>query len=185
MKKGGRTVQRDGKIPGSISIEQRPKEVDERRKTGHWETDNVIGRQTDHTALSVTVERILKITLLTKLADRSAYTKREALRTRLTPLPTQLRKTLTADNGKENTYHQGVTEDLSMAVYFCHAYHSWEKGTVENTNGRIRRFIPKGVSIDAISDQQIRAVERRLNNTPRKCLGFLTPYEKMVEVLTR
>ena len=69
-------------------------------------------------------------------------------------------------------------------MFFCHAYHSWEKGTVENTNGRIRRTIPKGVSMDNISKGQIKELEYRLNSTPRKCLGYLTPYEKMTEVLS-
>lgn len=69
-------------------------------------------------------------------------------------------------------------------MFFCHAYHSWEKETVENTNGRIRRFIPKGKSIDDLTDKQIKQVEIRLNSTPRKCLGYLTPYEKMDQVLS-
>ena len=88
-------------------------------------------------------------------------------------------KTLTADNGAENTNHQEIARVLQLFMYFFHAYHSWEKGTVENTNGRIRRYIPKGVSIDTISEEYIAALENKLNNTPRKCLQYLTPYEKM------
>ena len=72
-----------------------------------------------------------------------------------------------------------------MQVFFCHAYHAWGKGTVENTIGRIRRYVPKGESIDEFSDEQIAALEYKLNHTPRKCLGFLTPYEKMMEVLSK
>jgi len=64
-------------------------------------------------------------------------------------------------------------------MYFCHPYHSWEKGTVENTNGRIRRYIPKGVSIDTITDAYLAALEEKLNNTPRKCLQYKPPYEMM------
>lgn len=185
MKSGGRTVHREGKIPGSVSIDLRPKEVDLRITIGHWETDNIIGKQTDTTVLSTTVERVTRMTLVDKLADRSATAKTGALTKRLGRLPQNVRVSLTADNGKENSYHQQITQNLGMSVYFCHAYHSWEKGTVENTNGRIRRFIPKGISIDTIPDEQIKAIEHTLNNTPRKCLGFLTPYEKMIEVLTR
>lgn len=92
--------------------------------------------------------------------------------------------TLTADNGAENTNHQELKQSLDLDVYFCHAYHSWEKGTVENTNGRIRRVIPKGFSLDDLTEGEIKELEYRLNSTLRKCLGFLTPYEKMVEVLT-
>lgn len=184
MKKGGRTVHREGKIPGAVSIDQRPKEVDKRSMIGHWETDNVIGKLTDITALSVTVERKTRITLITKLADRTAESKTVALFQRLVVFPEKARQTITADNGKENSYHYRISKHLTMAMFYCHSYASWEKGTVENTNGRIRRFIPKGISIDTITDEQIATLEAKLNNTPRKCLGFLTPYEKMVEVLT-
>lgn len=180
MKKGGRKVQRASKIPGAVSIDQRPKEVEARNEVGHWETDNVIGRQTDKSALSVTVERLTRLTLLS-LISRSAESKTEGLIKRLVTLP---RVTLTADNGAENTNHRELKQSLGLDVFFCHAYHSWEKGTVENTNGRIRRFLPKGVSIDTLTESQVKELEYRLNSTPRKCLGFLTPYEKMLEVLT-
>ena len=183
MKKGGRRVQRASKIPNAISIDQRPESVNLRKEIGHWETDNVIGKQTDKSALSVTVERITKATLLS-LTDRSSEGKSAVLISRLSQFPERIRLTLTADNGAENTNHQEITDNLGMDVFFCHAYHSWEKGTVENTNGRIRRFIPKGMSIDQFTDEYIRELEYRLNSTPRKCLGYLTPYEKMLEVLT-
>lgn len=175
-KLGGRKVFRHGKIPFSVSIEKRPSSILRRNRIGHWETDNVIGKQTDKTALSVTVERKILFTLLTRLLDRSATTKRHALVTRLTGYPT---KTLTADNGKENSHHQTIARELNLLMYFCHSYASWEKGTVENTNGRIRRYIPKGVSIDSVSDETIAAIEEKLNHTPRKRLSFLTPCEKM------
>lgn len=179
MKQNGRSVRRHSKIPEAKSIDLRPKIVEERKQIGHWETDNIIGKQTDDTALSVTVERMTRITILTKLKDRTARIKTMALVTRLGVLPKALRETLTADNGSENTNHQEIAMALGMQVYFCHAYHSWEKGTVENTNGRIRRYTPKGVSIDNISDEYITALEERLNTTPRKCLQYLTPYEMM------
>lgn len=175
-KLGGRKVLRHGKIPFAVSIEQRPKSILQRKRVGHWETDNVIGKQTDKTALSVTVERKILFTLLTKLSDRSAHTKRQALVTRLSRYPT---KTLTADNGRENSDHQAIARELNLLMYFCHSYASWEKGTVENTNGRIRRLIPKGISIDTISEKTILAIEEKLNHTPRKRLSFLTPCEKM------
>lgn len=183
MKKEGRRVQRASKIPNAISIDQRPKVVDLRKRIGDWETDNILGKLTDKTALSVTVERVTKLTLVS-LADKSAYSKTKALIKRLGKFPKRARITLTADNGGENTYHQEIKQTLKLDVFFCHAYHSWEKGTVENTNGRIRRFIPKGVSLDTLKEDQIKELEYRLNSTPRKCLNYLTPYEKMMEVLS-
>lgn len=182
MKKGGRSVQKASKIPNAASIDQRPEAVAKRVELGHWETDNVIGKQTDKTALSVTVERIVKLTLLAKV-PKSADGKTKAMVKQLTAYPEDIRKTVTTDNGAENTKHQDITGALNMAVYFCHPYHSWEKGTVENTNGRIRRFIPKGLSMNDISEKKIKAVEYWLNNTPRKCLQYLTPYEKMQQIL--
>lgn len=184
MKKLGRSVHRDSKIPGSISIDLRPEVVNLRSRVGDWETDNIIGQQTDKTALSVTVERLTKLTLLTKLLDRLAVTKRDALVRRLGVFPKEIRLTLTTDNGAENSNHKEISEALNLLMFFCHAYHSWEKGTVENTNGRIRRYIPKGISIDIFPEEYIKEVERRINSTPRKCLGYLTPYEKMNQVLS-
>lgn len=179
MKKFGRSVHRLGKIPEAVSIEKRPKHVATRKQIGHWETDNVVGKSSDTTTLSVTVERKTRYTILTKLANRKAATKAAALIRRLRGFPEDARRSITADNGLENVRHQDVTRDTGMPVYFCHAYHSWEKGTVENTNGRIRRYIAKGVSLDNISEETIRYVEAVLNATPKKCLHFLTPYEMM------
>lgn len=187
MSKGGRKVRNEysGKIPGAISIDLRPQVVSDRVEVGHWETDNVIGRQTDRSALSTTVERTLLFALVDKLTDRSARAKVDTVVKGLSNFPESLRKTITEDNGSENSYHLELAERLELDVFFCHAYHSWEKGTNENTNGRLRRYIPKGVSIDGITEEQVKAIERRLNSTPRKKLGYLTPYEKMNEVLSK
>ena len=178
MKYLGRRVRRHGKIPFAVSIEKRPQSIHARKRIGHWETDNIIGCQSDKTALSVTVERKTRFTILTRLSNRKAITKTTALIARLKIYP---RKSLTLDNGKENSHHRIIAKALRLSVYFCHSYASWEKGTVENMNGRIRRYIPKGVSIDSISDETIAAIEEKLNHTPRKCLAFLTPYEKMAK----
>lgn len=185
MKKGGRRVARLGRIPGAVSIDLRPKEALNRTTAGHWETDNLEGIRSDRSVVSATVERLTRITHLTKLADRGAEEKAKAITSKLESYPQRIRRTLTGDNGKENSNHQEIKEILSIDVYFCHAYHSWEKGTVENTIGRIRRFIPKGTSVDEIPQEYITVLEEKLNNTPRKCLGFLTPYEKMLEVLSQ
>jgi IS30 family transposase len=185
MKKKGRHVHKDSRILEAVSIDKRPKDVEQRKQIGHWESDNVIGKQTDKTALSTTVERVLKITLVSKLERKTADAKLKALFARMAMLPEILRNTMTVDNGSENAHHKQITQSLGMDVYFCHAYHSWEKGTNENTNGRLRRYIPKGISIDTISEKEIAAIEWKLNTTPRKCLNFKTPYEALQEYLTR
>lgn len=142
MKKNGRSIHRDGKIPGSISIDLRPEMVAARKRVGDWETDNMEGKKTDTSVVSATVERLARLTLLDKLPNRSAQTKTRTVALRLLGYPKSARKTLTADNGKENSYHEQMKKVTKLNVFFCHAYHSWEKGTVENTIGRIRRFIP-------------------------------------------
>ena len=177
MKKGGRRIQRLGKIPEAVSIDKRPKYILKRKQAGHWETDNMEGLRTDESVVSVTVERVARITRLTKLTDRKAGTKTDALVDRLSTEPNILRRTLTADNGKENSEHKVITAQLSLPMFFCHAYHSWEKGSVENTVGRVRRFIPKSTSVDTITQSGLSVIEEKLNNTPRKCLGYLTPNE--------
>lgn len=185
MKKDGRHVHREGRIPEAVSIDKRLRIVAKRKQIGHWESDNVIGCQTDKTALSTTVERVLKVTLLSKLEAKTADAKTKVLFMRMARLPEKVRRTMTVDNGSENANHKEITESLGMNVYFCHAYHSWEKGSVENSNGRVRRFIPKGVSIDSIDEKTIQMIEWTMNNTPRKCLGFRTPYEALQEYLTK
>src|SRR3989338_10886397 len=185
MKKGGRHVHTDSRIPEAVAIDKRSRVVDRRKQIGHWETDNVLGKQTDKTALSVTVERKIKVTLLSKLTAKTANEKTRKLFIRMAQLPENLRRTMTADNGPENANHKEISNSLGLLMYFCHAYHSWERGTVENTNGRIRKFIPKGISMDLIDEKTIQIIEWKLNTTPRKCLGFRTPYEKLQKYLQR
>lgn len=183
MKKEGRKVKRSSKIPGAISIDKRPKSIDTRKHQGHWETDLMEGKKTDRSVICASVERLTRLVVLTKMPDKKAQSKVNSLISRLTVYPKRFRKTLTMDNGSENTYHQQIKTYTGMNSYFCHPYHSWEKGTVENTIGRLRRFIPKGSSIDEISEEYLKLVEDRMNNTPRKCLGFMTPLEMKLHVL--
>lgn len=183
MKKEGRKVDRESRISEAVSIDKRATTIQSRTEYGHWESDNVIGRQTNKTALSVTVERTLRLTIMSKLKTKTADEKAKVLFERLAIYPELLRQTMTFDNGSENARHMLLREGLDMLMYFCHAYSSWEKGSVENMNGRIRRFIPKGLSMDTISEKDIAAIEWQLNNTPRKCLGWKTPLESLHEIL--
>ena len=180
----GRKLQRlSRKIPASISIENRPSEVTARIVPGHWETDLIIGRAKDKGALSVTVERVTRITIMSKLDERTAPFKVKNLIERLSTYPAFMLKTMTTDNGSENNLFQVITDRLGVEYFFAHAYASWEKGTVENTNQRIRRYIHKGESIDELSHKAVEQLEDYLNNTPRKCLNFMTPNEKMRQLL--
>ena len=174
--KGHRHTHRDPHIPERISIHERPMVVQQRQQLGHWESDGVIARNST-AALHVIVERKTLLTKITKLPRCTARATRAALNRRLSHYPQHARRTITYDNGKENVKHQRVNKVLGTKSFFCEPYHSWEKGTVENTIGLIRRVFPKKTKFDAISTAQIKHLERRLNNRPRKLLNYKTPSE--------
>lgn len=129
------------------------------------------------------MERKTRFTHLRLLSDKSAQRKAESVFESLGIYPYRFRRIITTDNGAENRNHHDVTERLGTPVYFCNPYHSWEKGTVENTVGRVRRFLPKGKSLDTVSSEMVTAVEVQLNSTRRKCLGYKTPAEALHEDL--
>lgn len=173
--KGMRTVQRIFK-PKGPSIDQRPKEVEARNVIGHWEGDSLVSRHST-VGLNTLVERKTGLVFITKIHDGTAVATGRAVVNRLNVLPTAFRKTLTVDNGHENANYQELVEELQISCYFAHPYHSWERGTNENTNGLIRWYFPKGTDFATISDEAIRTVEVALNNRPRKRLGWRTPLE--------
>ena len=167
---------RKSHIPNRISIEERPEHIERRQQPGHWESDTISSRKSKD-SLVVTVERKTRLTLLSKIEQRLAEEVKNSLVWRLEAFPVHLRRSITYDNGTENTLHEKVNEQLGTVSYFCHPYASWEKGTIENTNGLIRRFFPKKTDFSKISQDDVKFVEFLLNNKPRKCLNYLTPNE--------
>ncbi len=174
--KGHRHTHRDSHIPERISILHRPEMVQQRRQLGHWESDTVIARHSK-AALHVVVERKTRLTKITKIDGCTAQATRSALNRRLSQYPKMARRTITYDNGKENVQHVQVNKVLGTRSFFCEPFHSWEKGTVENTIGLIRRVFPKKTKFDTVSINHIKKLERQLNNRPRKSLSFKTPNE--------
>ena len=168
--------ERKTKIPHRIPIEARPASVAGRHIFGHWEGDSLISRKS-RTSLNVLVERKSRLLQLTRLPQKTAEATRQAVLTRLGGLPPKARRTLTLDNGTENTLHQELTAALGLRCYFAHPYASWERGACENTNGLIRWYLPKGTDFSTINEEQLMHIETLLNNRPRKCLGFKTPIE--------
>jgi IS30 family transposase len=163
------------RIPRRISIRHRPDAVQSRQEPGHWETDLVVGPGSS--ALQVLVERQSRYTRLSFIPQRTAAASRVALTHLLESLPAFLRRSITYDNGTENAEHLTLNEDFDLKSYFCEPYHSWEKGTVENTNGLIRRFIPKRTLLSSLSLSSIVLLENWLNDRPRKVLNYQTPRE--------
>jgi IS30 family transposase len=162
--------------PKGLCIDERPKEVEERKVIGHWETDSMISRQSTF-GLNTVVERKTGLVFITKIENTKAEATKNTLVQRLSTLPEEFRKTITSDNGSENFLYDLVQLELNILWFFAHAYHSWERGTNENTNGLIRWYFPKGTDFATISDEAIKAVENALNNRPRKRLGWKTPLE--------
>jgi len=163
-------------IPERISIKERPQKVQSRKEPGHWETDTAVSRQS-LAALQVSTERKTRLTKLSKLPRKGAHAMSTSLTRRLARYPKWFRRSITYDNGTENTDHVRTNKILGTKSYFCEPFHSWERGTVENTIGIIRRFFPKKTDFAKVSKNRINAIERWLNHRPRKCLGFLTPLE--------
>lgn len=164
-------------IPDRVCISHRPENVQDRHTVGHWESDNMIGSKSDTLRLSVEVERKTRFSVLS-LVGRSALEKNKSL-AKLNTLHPAFIKSVTLDNGSENSKYNHVFDTNIVPVYFCNPYHSWEKGTVENTIGRIRTILPKKRSLDSTTHQDIQLIQDWMNNTPRKCLNWLTPSEAL------
>lgn len=177
----GRKV-RKTKIPNRIPIEARPKAVDSRRYYGHWEGDTMESQKSPPVLNSLT-ERKSRFLLLTKLDRKAAGETKRAIVGRLAGLPPALRRTITLDNGTENTLHEEITAEIGARCYFARPYASWQRGTNEQTNGMVRWYLPKGTDFRNITEEEIMAVESRINNRPRKCLKYKTPLEVFTRVV--
>ena len=171
-----------GYIPNRVDIEERPAIVDLKERFGDLEIDTVIG--SNHKGALVTInDRLTSKVWIRKLSGKDAAPL--ALKTieALQPIK-DLIHTITADNGKEFAKHQEIAKELQISFYFYKPYHSWERGANENTNGFIRQYIPKGTDFSEIIDEFVSWIENKLNNRPRKRLGYLTPNEKFNLLLT-
>ena len=166
-----------------LSIEERPKEVEDRIIPGHWEGDIIIGGGAAQTALGTLVERTTRYVLLIPLKSKKAVDVRKAFAREVKKLPEQLRLSLTYDQGREMAQHKLFTKETKMQVYFAHPRSPWERGTNENTNMLIRQFFPKGIKFTEVSRYKIKKAQKLLNERPRKALDFRTPYEAMQELL--
>jgi transposase, IS30 family len=168
-------------VPNRQDISLRPQEVAERSRYGDYETDTIVsGKKTrSKVALTILEERKSRYIRLKKIPNLKPSVNRKAI-VKMGQIFTKM-YTLTFDNGIETKEHEKIAKDLNILTFHCRPYHSWEKGGVENTNGRIRRFIPKGADINAYSDADIQNIENWLNHTPRKCLNYRTPYEIMIQ----
>jgi IS30 family transposase len=164
------------RIPNRTSVALRPPAATARREYGHWEADMLVAGDRQH-GLNVLVERKSRLTHLSLVVTKTAAATHHAILRRLHAYPDALTQSITYDNGSENTLHEEINATLGTQSFFCAPYHSWEKGSVEQVNGLIRRFFPKGTNFQALGRKAIHRVEQLLNHRPRKCLHYRTPYE--------
>jgi IS30 family transposase len=166
------------KIPGRICIHQRPESYND--EFGHWEGDTV--HFAGHKEVILTIyEKSTKLTLGAKMHTRTAEETIDNMKTIFAKIPAEARRSVTFDNGLEFSEHQQLKGSVNMETYFCDPYSSWQKGGVENANGILRRFILKGTRADDCSAKQVQTYLKRMNSTPRKSLGYMTPYESFLQ----
>lgn len=164
-----------GMIKNRVGIESRPDIVEKKVRIGDWEGDTIVGK--NHKGALVTlVDRKSKLTLIEKVENYTAEAVEQAIVSAMEYLPGR-HYTLTVDNGKEFSSHENVASKLQIKVYFADPYSAWQRGLNENTNGLIRQYVPKASDVQIITREQIEHIMNRLNNRPRKSLGFLTPNE--------
>jgi IS30 family transposase len=168
-----------GQIADAISIRERPAQVEDRAVPGHWEGDLLLGAKNSH--IATLVERQSRFTTLIKLQSRDTDAVVAALARHILKLPTQLRGSLTWDRGREMKHHKDFTVATDVKVYFCDPSSPWQRGTNENTNGLLRQYFPKGTDISGYSQAYLDKIALRLNQRPRKTLGFKTPADKLQE----
>jgi transposase, IS30 family len=159
-----------GVVPG---IEERPTVVSSRARFGDWEGDSMLGRRKKGATVSVQQERKSRYVLFTKCKDKSASQTRKAVVRRLKSVSAPIRRTLTLDRGTENA----EWKTFGLPVFFCDPYSSWQKGSVENVIGLLRRYLPKGLDLETVTPKRLKTLQDKLNHRPRPCLGFKTPHE--------
>lgn len=172
----GRGADRRGKIPDMVSIHERPQEAEDRRVPGHWEGDLIKGAR-NASAVGTLVERTTRLVLLARLDGATAHEARLGFQRRLRRVPQPLRKSLTYDQGKEMAEHTALSENLRIRVFFADPHSPWQRGTMENTNGLLRQYLPKGEDLSQFSQRDLNTIAERLNTRPRKTLDFATPLE--------
>lgn len=168
-------------IKDRVSIHERPANIDARTEAGHWEGDLIICKRTR--PVLVLHERKSRVTLAARLVGKTAAETISAMLAVFARIKPTLRKSITLDNDTAFAQHARLKTVCAMTTWFCDAYASWQKGGVENANGRLRRWLPRQIDIDKVSDEEIQEIILTANLTPRKCLGFKTPFQAILKEL--
>lgn len=169
-------------IPGKVSIHLREEVVNNKERYGDFEIDMIVGKN-NKGGISNNYERKMMLTILHKLENKKAKETTKAMKKTCEKFPPGFVKSATFDNGRENVEHVKIRDEYKIKTYFCDAYSPWQKGGVENSNGLVRQYIPKGTDMEAVTPEYLNFVQERLNNRPRKGLGYLTPNEVLATVI--
>ena len=179
--KGGTRRSGLGQLVDTVSIRERPAEAEDRAVPGHWEGDLLSGAKNTH--MATLVERHSRFAMLIKVPSKDTATVVGALSKHVRKLPVELRRSLTWDRGKEMAEHKTFTVATKVQVYFCDPRSPWQRGSNENTNGLLRQYFPRGTDLSGYSQAHLNRIALRLNQRPRKTLGFETPADKLRAVL--
>ncbi|NIA13443.1 MAG: IS30 family transposase [Nitrospiraceae bacterium] len=174
--KGQGKTRRGPSIPNRVGIENRPSQIEQRIQTGHWEGDTVVGKGNDGFIVTL-VERTSRLFHAVKTQTKKAAEIAQAVIASLLDRPITWVRSITFDNGTEFAYHEQVAHQLGVDIYFADPYAAYQRGTNENTNGLLRRYLPKGKSFKELTQRQLDMIVDQINNRPRKCLGYRTPNE--------
>jgi IS30 family transposase len=168
-----------GRISNTVSIRERPAEVEDRAVPGHWEGDLLCG--SNNSQIATLVERHTRLVMLVRVPSKDTKTVINGLIKQAHKIPRELYKSLTWDRGKEMADHERFSLDTDIKVYFCDPQSPWQRGSNENTNGLLRQYFPKGMDLSNIHQNRLNAVARRLNERPRKTLEYRTPAERFAQ----
>lgn len=166
-------------IPDRVPIDHRPQEANDRSQLGHWEGDLVHFTNKNDILLTLQ-ERKSRYWIMQRVPRRDSETVSNAIIDALHPFPSQLLKSITHDNGGEFAKHKAVEEKLGLPAYFCEPHSPWQRGAIENGNGRVRIDLPRRTKLENYTDRDIQDLALLYNNTPRKCLGYRTPAEAII-----
>ena len=171
------------RIANMVLISERPAEAQDRAVPGHWEGDLLIGKD-GKSQVGTLVERSTRFVMLVRLPhDRCAHTVQKAIQRKIAHLPQALKRSLTWDQGAEMAEHVRFTVATGVPVYFCDPRSPWQRGTNENTNGLLRQYMPKGMDLSTLSNYQLRRIADELNTRPRQTLGWMTPAQKLAQLV--